>query len=491
MKRGLCLPLLLLVLVSHAFGQVPGSPLPRLSPAQLAEDFRIARSALEEGHSGIYRYTSKSELDHEFDDAAKKLDHPMDCYEFYRLLATTIAAVKCGHTSVSLPKPIQDELSTTFPILPLYMKVIDGKAYVLRDMSLTGGKLTGLELLSVNGVRASKIVDTLIDATPADGDVETSREYRISGWRLAMGLARMFQMTSPYHVALRAEGSRLEYRAKLEGETLPHLTAMLAARYPQDAEVEHNGDLEFLDGGAVARMTIRGFYGFADDGNKVDMATFINASFDAIRARGSTALVLDLRNNGGGEDELGKLLLSYLVDRPFDYYDDLVINKLTFDFSRYTAEKPDIPESAVERRADGHFHMIGHPNWGTQKPSTPGFSGKVVILINGGSFSTTSEFLSQVDFRHRATFVGEESGGAFYGNTSGFVPTVVLPNSKLQVRVPLMTYYLAVKGPHDAARGTIPDYEVQPTIDDLVEGKDRAMQTALDLARGRKVRAAH
>src|SRR5258706_4830703 len=31
---------------------------PKLEPKLLLEDFRIARAALEEGHSGIYRYTS-------------------------------------------------------------------------------------------------------------------------------------------------------------------------------------------------------------------------------------------------------------------------------------------------------------------------------------------------------------------------------------------------------------------------------------------------
>lgn len=34
----------------------------KYSPEKLLEDFKIMRSSLEEGHSGIYRYTSKAEL---------------------------------------------------------------------------------------------------------------------------------------------------------------------------------------------------------------------------------------------------------------------------------------------------------------------------------------------------------------------------------------------------------------------------------------------
>src|SRR6516225_10235848 len=52
---------------------------------KLLADFRIARQALEEGHSGIYRYTSKKELDRIFDQADKSLTRPMSVIAFYRV----------------------------------------------------------------------------------------------------------------------------------------------------------------------------------------------------------------------------------------------------------------------------------------------------------------------------------------------------------------------------------------------------------------------
>src|SRR5262249_41622227 len=74
-----------------------GAPEP-VPPEKLREDFRILRSALEEGHPGIYRYTPKEVLDQRFDEAEKALDHPMNVYEFYRVVAPGVAALKCGHT---------------------------------------------------------------------------------------------------------------------------------------------------------------------------------------------------------------------------------------------------------------------------------------------------------------------------------------------------------------------------------------------------------
>src|SRR5438874_86652 len=62
----------------------------------LQEDFQIMRHALEEAHGGIYRYTSKREMDRTFDRAYRKIDHSMTDLEFWRLVAPVVAHIKCG-----------------------------------------------------------------------------------------------------------------------------------------------------------------------------------------------------------------------------------------------------------------------------------------------------------------------------------------------------------------------------------------------------------
>ena len=150
-----------------------------------------------------------------------------------------------------------------------------------------------------------------------------------------------------------------------------------------------------------------------------DGASILKKTFEAIQAKASTTLILDLRDNGGGEDELGKLLFSYLVEGPFQYYDDLIINRKAFGFSKYAEREVSISDGMVEARPDGRFNMVGHPNSGPQHASQPTFKGRVLVLTNGGCFSTTSELLTQLHDRQRATFIGEESGGGYHGNTSG------------------------------------------------------------------------
>ena len=63
------------------------------------------------------------------------------------------------------------------------------------------------------------------------------------------------------------------------------------------------------------------------------------------------------------------------------------------------------------------------------------------------------------------------------------MPLVTLPNTKVQVRVPLVTYYMAVSGYPAAAHGVMPDYSINHTVEDFIAGRDQDMDTALQLAR--------
>ena len=151
-----------------------------------------------------------------------------------------------------------------------------------------------------------------------------------------------------------------------------------------------------------------------------------------------------------------------------------------------------MPAEWFEKRDDGWFHLVHHPSWGLLKPQEPGFDGKVIVLENGGSFSTTAEFLAKLKDLGRATIVGEESGGAFSGDTSGPSALLVLPNSHIQVPIHLLGYYMSVGHQQSGRRGILPDIPVRYTIDDILHGRDRDMLKALEIARhGTRSAAAH
>jgi enterochelin esterase-like enzyme len=455
-----------------------------LAPEELLADFRIVRRALDEAHGGIYRYTSKAELDRLFNRGEESLRKPLSVLEFYRVLAPVVAAIKCGHTGVYLPKDFMKTYTATNGILPLQVRVLAGKVYVWRDLSGAPASLTGKEIRSINGVPASTIVEKMPTATSGDGDIQTNRMWRLGGWTFSSELLALLGLRGPYDLGLW-DAKKREINVRLVGAARTRLEEMARARFPQDQGPRTAAELTFLDQGMIAVMRIHAFGGIVDAERKKTLREFYQESFGAMNKRGTKTLVLDVRDNGGGEDELGKLLLSYLLDRPFTYYDRLVINALEFPTLQQYANCPKVPKDRVEPMPNGKYRARehSHPNLGLQQPGRPTFQGRVLMLINGGCFSTTAEFLSVAHYRKRATFIGEESGGGYYGNTSGPVPALTLPHTKLVVYVPLVAYYLAVNGQEAAGHGVLPDHPVHYTIEELLAGEDKELTLALDLAR--------
>jgi peptidase S41-like protein len=451
-------------------------------PRALQEDFEIARKSLEESQSGLYRYSKKPDLNRIFGEAEKSIDHPMDFYGFYRMMMPTIATIKCGHTTIDLPADIREELERQ-QRLPFDIKVLDSKAYVFRDY-MNGGALAGKEIESINGLPVARILSTMHAAVSKDGDIQSSRQREISN-TFGENLITLLGLKAPYELVLKDPRNNNPETVQIAGLRHAELVKLSKMLYPKDQPGKDFADLKFLDDGQIANMTYSEFGTNVDEG-----AAFMKRAFETIHSKGSRALILDVRENSGGEGELGELLFSYFVSTPFHYYDDIIVNKWQGSFpftAKYTDPHRDlqIPEGVAELRSDGRSHMTltGEPLLGLQQPRKPTFTGRLYVLINGGSFSTTAEFLSVLDSHHRATFIGEESGGGYYGNTSGSAARIVLPNTKLVVYIPAMDGYLAVSGDHEAARGVIPDFPVKHTITDLVAGVDRDFELAVGLAR--------
>jgi hypothetical protein len=56
----------------------------------------------------------------------------MDFYEFYRVMAVPIAAIKCSHTDVRIDSAVLKE-TEHLPWLPFGVRVLEGKPYIFRD----------------------------------------------------------------------------------------------------------------------------------------------------------------------------------------------------------------------------------------------------------------------------------------------------------------------------------------------------------------------
>jgi Peptidase family S41 len=455
------------------------------APAQLREDFRVLRQSLEEAHPGLYRHISKNELDRLFLESENSLDRPLDVFEFYRILTPLVAAVRCGHTSIELPEFFaQKQDSAGAQSFPALIKIINGKIYIWRDLTDKNNQLAGKEILSINKIPAAQIVSTMLASTGGDGNIQTSRIKRIEEWNFIKKLMPLTGLHSPFEISAADLNSGRIEQIRLEGISFQTLRENLKTWFPQDQELSRSAEIKFIDGGNIAQMTVREFGGFVDDEQKQGLDQFYQEVFEQIVANKTKVLILDLRNNGGGDDRLGTLLLKHLFDEPFEHYKDIVANKTSFALGKGLTGTTRIRlPYKTEKRADNLYHIIDYPNLGILHPTSLTFSGKIYVLMNGGSFSTTAEVISHLHNLRRAEFIGAEAGGAYNGNNSGAFAQVTLPNTKLILQVPLMSYYLSVGNNGDNSQGVQPDYPVDYSISDYLSDTDKEMTLALKMAR--------
>jgi hypothetical protein len=108
------------------------------------------------------------------------------------------------------------------------------------------------------------------------------------------------------------------------------------------------------------------------------------------------------------------------------------------------------------------------------------------VLISPVTYSGGSEFSNMMYSRDLATFVCEETGGGYYGNTSGYSEVLVLPHSKIEVSIPTLQFMMNVKPTIPFGRGVIPHHEVIPTFEAYINGENAALNYVLTQLENKK-----
>ncbi|HVT39013.1 MAG TPA: S41 family peptidase [Gemmatimonadaceae bacterium] len=461
--------------------QVLRWPEAAVDTSPLRDDLREARRLLDQGHPGAYRFISSGQLDSAFAAASSLVDRPLTVAEFYRLVLPAVCAVKDGHTEAVLPADVLESRRRSVGLLPLFVHVLGDDVVVVHDLS-PNGRLAGAAIREVNGVAIGDLLGEMGRATCADGDIPTSRARALDGWGFSSLLAVLHGGNGRFEVLVRRVGRALQDTARVLGAPLDRLRQQLERRFPRAAPPRGSADLRFVDGFTIAHLTIRRFSGAADDSGRTPLESFYRETFETLSRRHTQALILDLRDNGGGWDHLGADLVSYLIPDSVRFYADLLTSPDRLALLT-PSEIGEIPPGFMEQLPDGRYRLSGHPSWGILPPRSPQFRGCLVALMNGNSFSSTAEVLSHLHAHRRAVLLGEESGGRYYGSTAGWMATRRLPKSGIVLTVPLVSYTLGVSAGQPPNRGVMPTEPVTEQIADLLARRDVAMQRALSIAR--------
>ncbi len=356
--------------------------------------------------------------------------------EYYRLLAEVVAQLRDGHTNVNPPRELLDQV---YARPALRTAVVEDRvvvARVLDDALRSQGIEPGVEIVEIDGVPVKQYAKERVApyqsaSTPQDLDV---RMYVY--WLLAGPAA------APVELTLRSKTGEVS-KQKVRRLTGEERGKLQPASQPME--------LRMLPGN-VAYVALNSF---GDD----TAADQFEARFDEIAK--ADALILDVRENGGGNSGVGYRVLACLVDKPFKT-------------SRWRTREYR-PSFRAWGRAEGAY---GEDAGEVPPSGTRLFTKPVVVLTSARTYSAAEDFAVAFDAMRRGTIVGEPTGGS-----TGQPLNFSLPGGGgARVCTKRDTY---PDGREFVGVGVRPQIVARPALADMRAGRDTVLEAALEVLRKR------
>lgn len=476
------------LLSTAALGQPDAGPAAarRLSAAQLLADADILQRAFLALHPGLYRYNTEEELQAHFATLRRALSADLTLGEAYLAFSQFAATLRCGHTYANFYNqraPVVQALLQNPNRVPFHFRWLDGRMVITRNFSTDSSLVPGTEVLSINGIAVGDILARLLTIARADGSNDAKRraylevqgEDRYEAFDIylplffpTVGTTQTFLVRAPGESTTRSttvpalsDAQRLAGRPEVAGKDAPAWTLS----FPEP-------DL------AVLRMPTWALYN-----STWDWKGFLTRSFEALVRRKTGALVIDVRGNEGGLS-VGDELLAHLIGQDLEqpsYLRLVRYQKVPSDLLPYLdtwdASFKDWGNQAIPS-GDGFFRLtrFDDAKEGTViHPLAPRFFGRVLVLVGATNSSATFEFAHALQAAKLGTLVGQTTGGNLRGINGGAFFFLRLPNSGIELDLPLIGQFPRTPQP-DA--GLVPDVPVATRLLDIAQGKDVEMAAA-------------
>ena len=461
-------------------------PAPRVhSAADLRADLRDLYSTLQRAHFDLYAHRSRAEYDRLLSRMLAEIRRPESTGETAIRFQRFVAYGRVAHARIDAAS--EDYLryrETGGKIFPLTLAFRGNRAYVVENRSGVAGITEGAELLAVNRRPVRWWFEHLGGQLSADTAYMTGSLLEHTFPRLlwqAIGEQESF--------AVSVRDGRTTRRHVIPARSWSDIQAFPPAAVTlvldPDVRVARMIDKH------IAYLRPGPFYNNAADAadpyDSTAFSSFIDESFASFLAQRADALLIDLRDNPGGDNSFSDLMIAWFADRPFTFASAFRIRvsaeAVASNEKRLAVASQ--PDGGVSRRLAGAYAGVRQGDVidfdiGTSQPrAEPRFHGPVYLLVNRTSYSNAVFVAALVQDYDFGTILGEETSDL--ASTYGAMETFTLPRTGIVVGFPKAQIVRPNGDP--TTRGVVPDTAIETPV--IQAASDPVLEQALVIVRER------
>ncbi|MCY6354330.1 S41 family peptidase [Clostridium sp. ZS2-4] len=439
---------------------------PIYSKQQIKEDIDFMLKTMENVHPNLYFAASKENIKKEIDKELNSINKPLTAIEVYRKFAPIVSEFEDGHTWLTEPQDYMEKVYNSDKMLFISLTIRDGKMYIKDTFKKEYDKYKDWEIISINDKQTSDIYSQISKyiSCPTKSFKEAAMQRRFTDYYHIDN-----ELKNEYTLIIRKDNK--EQTIKLKGIGMEEIKKINAKK---EDYVDYSYKKLNDNTGLITFNTFRDFDKFKK---------FLDETFEKINKDHISNLIIDLRNNGGGNSQLGDLLIEYIYDGNYKQADrmDIKISNEILEYYKDNLKKQGMGEEEIKKVIGEFYPKYLGKVYTSKGPASrhftdkPKFKGDSYFLTSRYTFSSAVMLASTVKDYNIGYLIGAETGGlpTEYGDIYWFR----LPNTKLAIAVS-HKYFVRPNG-LDTKRGVIPDYN----INDL-ENKD-ALDIALEIIKNK------
>jgi hypothetical protein len=461
--------------------------------AELLKDFEVLKGVLLNYHPGLYRFQDSLTVAKHFDDLEQQLKHDLSLSEAYLLFSKFTASLKCGHTFCSFYNQsgsTKDSLFNKKDKVPFTFFLFDRKMFVEKNLSNEEELKQGTEIIEINNIPVAIIIDTLLQYVKGDGNNNLKRfnDLNLSG----LGKFEAFDIFYPLLFPTDNNSYSLKIKQVDQSDILTIYVnsvsraerfSLIESKYgKQSSSYDDLWNFKILNE-EIGYLQIGTF---VTNKLTIDWKKFLNDAFDALEEKNVQNLIIDIRGNEGGDDEVNLVLGKKIAKRQiaFPAFKELLRYENVADEFRpylHTWDKSFYNRSGkLIKLENGFYTWKRDRNNSVIKQNSKAFQGNTYLLVDAAISSATFFLTAGLKQNNIATVIGSETGGNLKGTNGGQLFFLWLPNSKIEIDIPLIGYYPLTDQPD---KGISPDISIPLNIQDILSNKDKVLEKTIELIR--------